>query len=121
MALYIVFIAIGWLIDINECEIGDHNCYNSTYCNDTTDSYSCSCPTGYELADDGHSCDGIDLLYNVHAYLYNYALNYQISMSVTLLMEAVPKYVPILMDHMCVPVNQISTLMRSICTTVQVN
>lgn len=54
------------MIDINECDIGDHNCISDAYCNDTSGSYNCTCPAGYELGDDGYSCDGIIII--IHNY-----------------------------------------------------
>ena len=50
---------ISWLtlkIDIDECFAGTDNC--SDICNNTAGSYTCSCPTGYRLLDDGITCEG---------------------------------------------------------------
>ena len=47
------------LIDINECTNGTHACYSDDHCNNTDGSYTCSCPQGYEVGSDGHSCNGM--------------------------------------------------------------
>lgn len=39
---------------IDECALGIHNC--EQVCNDTRDSFECSCNSGYMLESDGHSC-----------------------------------------------------------------
>lgn len=47
------------LIDINECTNGTHACYSDDHCTNTPGSYTCSCPQGYEVGSDGHSCNGM--------------------------------------------------------------
>ena len=51
-------ITVLYYSDINECDTSnggcDHNCSNSI------GSYKCSCDAGYKLADDEHSCEGIE-------------------------------------------------------------
>ena len=46
--------------DINECLCSDHGCQQ--WCNNTDGSYICSCDAGYELNDNGKTCDGMDFL-----------------------------------------------------------
>ena len=43
-------------IDINECREGTDGC--AQICTDSEGSYSCSCETGYNLAEDKHGCNG---------------------------------------------------------------
>ena len=45
------------IIDIGECLIGIHNC--SQLCVELDGGYECNCYDGYELRDDGVSCEGI--------------------------------------------------------------
>ena len=45
------------LTDINECSINTDGCAHS--CSNTIGSYTCSCRTGYRLASNGRSCEGI--------------------------------------------------------------
>lgn len=40
--------------DINECNIGAHNCSSNAFCSDNDGSYLCSCIPGYE--GDGYTC-----------------------------------------------------------------
>ena len=47
------------LLDINECTDGTHACYSGDHCTNTPGNYTCSCPHGYEIGSDGHSCNGI--------------------------------------------------------------
>ena len=42
--------------DINECELGIHNC--SQHCNNIDPGFECWCGEGYELTDDGATCKG---------------------------------------------------------------
>ena len=43
-------------IDIDECSEGIDGCAQT--CTDTDGRYTCSCISGYQLASDGHGCDG---------------------------------------------------------------
>ena len=43
-------------IDINECAEDTDGCAQT--CTDTDGSYTCFCDVGYQLANDGHGCDG---------------------------------------------------------------
>ena len=43
---------------INECETGANNCFDQSYCTDTSGSFSCTCPSGY--TGDGVTCTDID-------------------------------------------------------------
>ena len=47
-------------IDTNECTNGTHACYSDDHCTNTPGSYTCSCPQGYEVGSDGHSCNGMN-------------------------------------------------------------
>ena len=44
--------------DIDECELGDHNCDGNANCMNTFGSFSCSCNTGY--SGDGVNCSKCD-------------------------------------------------------------
>nr|XP_040220897.2 fibrillin-2 isoform X4 [Anopheles coluzzii] len=44
-------------IDINECEEQEHGC---DYCQNAFGGYQCTCPAGYELADDDKHCQDVD-------------------------------------------------------------
>ena len=44
-------------LDIGECLIGTHNC--SQVCVELDGGFECDCFDGYELNDDGVTCDGI--------------------------------------------------------------
>ena len=50
---YVIVISFS-LIDIDECEVGTHNCDENANCADTPGSYTCICITGYE--GDGFNC-----------------------------------------------------------------
>jgi len=43
--------------DIGECLIGTHNC--SQLCVELDGGFECDCSDGYELGDDGITCEGI--------------------------------------------------------------
>ena len=43
-------------VDTNECETGQMNC--SYECVNTIGSAYCACPEGYQIAEDGFSCEG---------------------------------------------------------------
>uniref|UniRef100_A0A182LZB6 Uncharacterized protein n=1 Tax=Anopheles culicifacies TaxID=139723 RepID=A0A182LZB6_9DIPT len=47
----------GHYEDINECEEADHGC---DYCENKYGGYQCTCPDGFELADDGKHCQDVD-------------------------------------------------------------
>ena len=42
--------------DINECLINNGGCNQN--CHDSDGSYTCSCNDGYQLNNDGHTCEG---------------------------------------------------------------
>ena len=44
------------MLDIDECTEDIDGCIQT--CTDTDGSYTCSCDVGYDLAKDGHGCDG---------------------------------------------------------------
>ena len=43
-------------VDIDECELEQHNCGAHAACNNTAGSYNCTCISGYE--GDGINCSG---------------------------------------------------------------
>ena len=43
-------------LDINECRMGNGGCSHG--CQNLRGGYRCTCWTGYDLADDLHSCEG---------------------------------------------------------------
>lgn len=45
-----------FFLDINECANGDHRCDNNAYCENTAQSYTCICRTGY--TGNGTVCEG---------------------------------------------------------------
>ena len=45
-----------YFIDIGECLIGSYNC--SQICVELDGGYECNCSSGYELRDDGFTCEG---------------------------------------------------------------
>ena len=47
---------VHFFIDINECAESIDNC--AQICTDTDGSYTCSCEAGYDLASNGHGCNG---------------------------------------------------------------
>ena len=49
-------ITSGSSADIDECDRGNGGC--SDGCTNTEGSYQCSCPEGYQLMEDGHTCEG---------------------------------------------------------------
>ena len=49
-------IDIDPVLDILNCMINDHNC--TQICVEVEGSFSCSCYPGYELQDDGATCEG---------------------------------------------------------------
>lgn len=56
--------------DIGECLTGAHNC--SQICVETTGGYRCSCSDGYELGDDGVTCEGVansNMIYLLAGYM----------------------------------------------------
>ena len=53
----VIFIII---IDINECSTNDGGC--SGTCVNTAGSYYCTCPSGYSLGSNSHSCIGEPLI-----------------------------------------------------------
>ena len=45
------------ILDIMECMMDGHNC--SHMCLELEGSYNCSCYSGYELQEDGVTCEGV--------------------------------------------------------------
>lgn len=43
-------------LDVNECAIGFHRCGPNSVCVNLVGSYRCECRSGYEFADDRHTC-----------------------------------------------------------------
>ena len=43
-------------LELDECLSGENDC--GQLCIDTVDSYKCGCKQGWELADDGKTCEG---------------------------------------------------------------
>ncbi|XP_077765416.1 nidogen-2 isoform X1 [Canis aureus] len=43
-------------VDVNECATGSHHCGPNSMCVNLPGSYRCECRSGYELADDRHTC-----------------------------------------------------------------
>ena len=37
-----------FLVDIDECEIGNHTCHENADCTDTYGGFNCTCSSGYE-------------------------------------------------------------------------
>ena len=51
-------------IDINECDNETLNkCTDKTTCKNTNGSYTCECPLGSKLGNDGRTCKGMYILY----------------------------------------------------------
>ena len=48
------------LIDIDECADDSNNCDANAVCTNTPGSFTCRCKKGYEGAQDGLSCTGIE-------------------------------------------------------------
>ena len=44
------------VLDIDECEMGEHECSIHAICNNTNGSYMCECQPGY--TEDGKNCTG---------------------------------------------------------------
>ncbi len=57
--LHCYYCSVVYYTDIDECVLGDHNC--SQLCQNTDGGFTCSCSSGFQLSDDGVSCDGVDL------------------------------------------------------------
>lgn len=62
-----LFKVIIVFLDINECLLGTSGCIDN--CINTVGAYYCTCETGYELANDNHSCIGqlrsiLDIFYD---------------------------------------------------------
>lgn len=52
-----------FLLDINECEDGTHDCDVNADCTNTRGSFSCTCKIGYEA--DGDDCRGENVQLNL--------------------------------------------------------
>ncbi len=53
-------------VDNDECSANNGGC--SDNCVNTVGSFSCTCPTGYQLDIDGRTCIGMSILSHNHAY-----------------------------------------------------
>ena len=51
--------------DVNECEDNLHHC--TELCINLPGSYSCSCPDGFALEEDGTSCSGTTIIIHVYS------------------------------------------------------
>ena len=45
-------------VEVNECEVGTHDCSKNADCIDLLDGYDCQCRTGF--SGNGRTCRGID-------------------------------------------------------------
>ena len=45
-----------FFLDINECEVGKHNCHANAICNNIKGSFECTCKPGY--SGNGVNCTG---------------------------------------------------------------
>ena len=48
------------IVEVNECDDGNHNCHSEAACTDTVASFTCSCNQGY--SGDGVLCEGNKIL-----------------------------------------------------------
>ena len=55
-SLRVILIFSIHITDIGECTEGTHRC--AQMCTNTVGSYTCSCRTGLQLANDGQGCTG---------------------------------------------------------------
>ena len=58
--------------DINECTSGSHNC--AQVCTNTAGSFTCSCNSGYTLAADRRTCEGIEFSARTQVVLFTICL-----------------------------------------------
>ena len=58
------------LIPTDECLVSNGGC--DQICNDTAQSYECSCNTGYTLDSDGRACNGIHTTYFLVIPVYSF-------------------------------------------------
>ena len=96
-----MYVYIHSFIDTNECLLNNGGC--TQLCTNTIGSYHCDCRSGYQLNDNGSSCNGQYTL--IFGLLISFLL-FQISMSVQMGLIFVNTIVTILMVVMCVIVNQ---------------
>ena len=52
------FMLLLFLLDVNECETGEHNCDVNAVCNNTIGSFLCFCDVGYAGNGIVDSCTG---------------------------------------------------------------
>lgn len=64
----LIFLGILFMIDINECSLGISGCAHG--CRNDVGKYHCICQTGYELADDNHTCIGQLMIIKIMLYMY---------------------------------------------------
>ncbi len=54
----------GYCVDVNECQLGTHNCHESLRCDNTIGSFHCvrvqDCGTGYTINADQDVCEDVD-------------------------------------------------------------
>ena len=53
----------GWNDDVDECSDGTHNCVTNAVCNDSDDSFDCSCASGF-FGDATVECEDCSATYN---------------------------------------------------------
>lgn len=82
------------VLDINECEIGAHNCDRHATCTNTAGSFKCSCAPGW--IGDGLKCTG--LLHQTHTNLIMWHKNWTVFSSVHLLFQI---WTNVPMGHTC--------------------
>ena len=47
-----------YIVQKDECALGEHSCHEHAMCTDTTAGYQCTCKSGYE--GDGKTCDDVN-------------------------------------------------------------
>jgi len=59
-----------WCTDINECDLGTHNCHQVADCDNLHGYFKCTCPANF--TGDGHSCEG-QISVSTHCQQYYYS------------------------------------------------
>ena len=58
-SLCVVLQCTSCIIDTNECGVNNGGCDSTNGdCDNTIGSYTCTCNIGYQLSEDGHTCEG---------------------------------------------------------------